>query len=179
MLTRGMRQLRRQLALSQGVPPYIIFSDATLEEMAAQRPQSLEEMRYISGVGEKKLGQYGEAFLDVIVGTSTPSPDRPAAAGESVYALFQQQGLSAATIAREKEMPLNRVYTQLTVALQTGRPLDVGRLMPLDTIEKVRLATRYLQRDFSVEDLYEYFDGQLEKHQLQLAMAYLQRKTGD
>ncbi len=177
-LFERLRQLRRQLALSQGVPPYIIFSDATLEEMAAQRPQSLEELRYISGVGEKKLGQYGEAFLDVIVGASPPT-GRPEAAGESVYALFQQQGLSAATIAREKEMPLNRVYTQLTVALQSGRPLDVGRLMPLDTIEKVRLATRYLQRDFSVEDVYEYFDGQIEKYQLQLAMAYLQRKTGD
>jgi ATP-dependent DNA helicase RecQ len=52
------------------VPPYVIFPDRTLIEMAAYYPQSLSSLLRISGVGQNKLRQYGEAFLDVIRGYS-------------------------------------------------------------------------------------------------------------
>ena len=65
-LWEELRQLRLQLARKQGVPPYIIFPDSTLNEMIRQRPTSLADMRNVSGVGEKKLAAYGEAFLNVL-----------------------------------------------------------------------------------------------------------------
>ncbi|MGV6851030.1 MAG: HRDC domain-containing protein, partial [bacterium] len=52
----------------QGVPPYVIFHDRTLLAMLAARPQSLEEMAAISGIGERKLERYGDDFLDVLMG---------------------------------------------------------------------------------------------------------------
>jgi len=61
-----LRAFRLTLAESQGVPPYIIFHDTTLHEMAALRPATLEQLAEISGVGEKKLERYGEKFLQVI-----------------------------------------------------------------------------------------------------------------
>ena len=48
------------------MPPYVIFHDATLAEMVAARPRSLDEMGHISGVGEKKLERYGERFLRLL-----------------------------------------------------------------------------------------------------------------
>lgn len=65
-LFEKLRKVRVKLAQEHGVPPYIIFSDATLEEMAGTRPQSLEEMSAISGVGAMKLERYGDDFLSVI-----------------------------------------------------------------------------------------------------------------
>jgi len=62
----ALRGLRRELAQADGVPPYVIFHDATLREMAAARPSSLEELGSISGVGARKLDAYGSAFLEVI-----------------------------------------------------------------------------------------------------------------
>ena len=62
-----LRQKRKEMADEAGVPPYVIFSDKTLVEMAAYYPQSLTRLLNISGVGEVKLRQYGEAFLNVIV----------------------------------------------------------------------------------------------------------------
>jgi ATP-dependent DNA helicase RecQ len=59
----ALRQLRKSLADQAGLPPYMIFSDATLAEMADRRPQTLAELRTISGVGEHKQEKYGEAFL--------------------------------------------------------------------------------------------------------------------
>lgn len=62
-----LRKLRRKLAQEKGVPPYIIFSDATLEEMAAVHPKNDLEMRQINGVGERKLHLYGNIFIDAIL----------------------------------------------------------------------------------------------------------------
>jgi ATP-dependent DNA helicase RecQ len=62
-LFEALRTVRRELAKEQGVPPYVIFHDATLREMAAARPSSLAELGSVSGVGARKLEAYGDAFL--------------------------------------------------------------------------------------------------------------------
>ena len=61
-----LRSLRRQLAADAGVPPYIVFADATLRAMAAHRPQSMADMARIPGVGAVKLESWGPAFLAAI-----------------------------------------------------------------------------------------------------------------
>jgi len=61
-----LRALRRDLASARGVPPYLIFSDATLLELASRRPRTLEELATVKGVGEKKLADLGPAFLAAI-----------------------------------------------------------------------------------------------------------------
>ncbi|MXP40438.1 DNA helicase RecQ [Altererythrobacter soli] len=65
-LFEALRELRRQLAAEAQLPPYVIFHDATLREMAASRPSSLAELGTIGGVGARKLEAYGDAFLAVI-----------------------------------------------------------------------------------------------------------------
>jgi ATP-dependent DNA helicase RecQ len=61
-----LRQKRKEMADEAGVPPYVIFSDRTLIEMAAYYPQTAESLLNIAGVGQVKLRQYGDAFLEVI-----------------------------------------------------------------------------------------------------------------
>jgi ATP-dependent DNA helicase RecQ len=58
-----LRECRRRLASAQGVPPYVIFHDRTLVEMAVQKPSTLAELLTVSGVGQAKLARYGAAFL--------------------------------------------------------------------------------------------------------------------
>lgn len=65
-LWEALRECRRVCAEEQGVPPYVIFHDKTLREMAEQMPQNQTEFGYLSGVGERKLEKYGQAFLAVI-----------------------------------------------------------------------------------------------------------------
>jgi len=65
-LFEALRTLRRDLALEAQVPPYVIFHDATLREMAAQRPATLDQLGELPGIGAKKLDAYGEAFLKVV-----------------------------------------------------------------------------------------------------------------
>jgi len=72
-LWQALRETRTRLAKEQGVPPYVIFHDATLLEMLARRPRDLPEFAAISGVGARKLAQYGETFLAVLSGASRES----------------------------------------------------------------------------------------------------------
>lgn len=61
-----LRECRRELAGEQGIPPYIIFHDRTLQEMCVTVPQTMEQFGQLGGVGERKLDKYGPAFLQVI-----------------------------------------------------------------------------------------------------------------
>jgi len=66
LLFERLRGLRKSLAQKQGIPPYIIFSDRTLREMAGRFPVTPEAMRRIHGVGDRKLDRYGELFTGEI-----------------------------------------------------------------------------------------------------------------
>ena len=116
-----LRKHRLELANEYGVPPYIIFHDSTLEEMAKTRPDDLEAMRYISGVGEQKLNKYGDSFLNVI--QSSPLPDmlknNLSDTVNNTLTLLND-GLDINTIANQREIKPSTVYTHLADAIEVG-----------------------------------------------------------
>jgi ATP-dependent DNA helicase RecQ len=65
-LFERLRHKRLQLAKAQNVPPYVIFHDRTLFEIADRKPRTLSELRTISGLGESKLSRYGKAILEIV-----------------------------------------------------------------------------------------------------------------
>jgi len=77
ILFEKLRARRLELAKAGNVPPYVIFHDKTLMEMAARCPRSMAELRAIAGVGDAKLARYGAAFLAVINGHETKSRHSP------------------------------------------------------------------------------------------------------
>jgi len=62
----ALREVRRKLAAETGVPPYVIFHDSTLREIAARKPKDLKELSTIQGVGAVKLERYGGAMLEAL-----------------------------------------------------------------------------------------------------------------
>ena len=96
-----LRQKRKEMADEAGVPPYVIFSDKTLVEMAAYYPQSRTSLLNISGVGQAKLRQYGEAFLKVIKSFCVKH-------GLQEQARLQPQARSTAQSGKQSELPSPR-----------------------------------------------------------------------
>jgi ATP-dependent DNA helicase RecQ len=72
-LFERLRALRKRLADEHGLPPYVVFHDATLREMAARRPLTLSEFAELSGVGQAKLARYGDQFIAAIAEHSSQS----------------------------------------------------------------------------------------------------------
>ena len=67
-LFQALRAKRMELARAQGVPPYVIFHDATLVEVALRRPIDRDALATVPGIGAAKLARYGEAILNVVAG---------------------------------------------------------------------------------------------------------------
>jgi ATP-dependent DNA helicase RecQ len=65
-LFEALRAWRRERAAEQHVPPYVIFHDATLADIARQRPNSPDALKSVSGVGQSKLTRYGAAVLELV-----------------------------------------------------------------------------------------------------------------
>ena len=63
-----LRKLRREKADERGLPPFVVFGDATLRDLARKRPSTADALLEVHGIGEKKRAQYGEEFLDAVVG---------------------------------------------------------------------------------------------------------------
>jgi len=76
-LWEELRNCRKRLADENNVPPYVIFHDATLIQMATDKPQSSEALLEIAGVGQTKLERYGSAFLEVVCPSESPDLSSP------------------------------------------------------------------------------------------------------
>ena len=101
-LLAALKARRRALAEAAGVPAYIIFPDRTLIEMAERRPQSLDALMGITGVGAKKLATHGAAFLEVLTGTPAAPmhPARQKLAGSAGADVFDRLAEAQLSLAR-------------------------------------------------------------------------------
>jgi len=127
-LLSALKAKRRALAETARVPAYVIFTDRTLIEMAETKPQSLDEMARISGVGATKLERYGAAFLEVVTGEAeAPShPARRKLAGREAGVLYDRLLSVQADLARGDsglDKPLSCSSSQLA-KLADLRPTD-------------------------------------------------------
>jgi len=131
-LFEALRALRLELSQEQGVPPYVIFHDTTLAEMARTRPTDAEAMRYISGVGEQKLKHYGKQFLAEIAKHPLPELlDNNLSDTINETLALHQQGKDAETIAEVRHLKPTTIYTHLAEAVADGR-LNARDALPLD-----------------------------------------------
>jgi ATP-dependent DNA helicase RecQ len=127
-LLAALKAKRRELAEAARVPAYVIFNDRTLIEMAERRPESLDAMAGITGVGATKLERYGATFLAVITGEAT-APQHPARrrlAGREAGALHDRLAEAAASLARGPDGAdkLMTCSTTLLARVAQARPDD-------------------------------------------------------
>ena len=159
-LFEKLRTLRRGLAEERNVPPYVIFGDVTLRQMAAYLPQSRDSLSHISGVGAAKLEQWGEAFLEVIRShadeqglAERPVPGsrrtRESSGGGvsrhgATYAATKQlleQGRSITEVAAERGLSVRTVVGHVEKLVADGEDLDLGPLLPAsDRLEAIQQA---------------------------------------
>lgn len=152
-----LRGLRSRLAAEKDVPPYVIFGDVTLQQMAYYFPQSRDSLARISGVGARKLDQLGDTFLAAIVdyasshglkeqyipARSRSRSDRVRRPGSTYDQTKQllQQGMSIEEIARERGFAKSTIAGHVDRLIRAGEELDLGPLLPpQDRFSKIRAA---------------------------------------
>jgi len=177
-LFEALRQLRRTLAEQQNVPPYVIFNDYTLKEIAARLPVDGQEFLAISGVGEVKAKQYGMQFLSAVRNFRKEHPQaagttavhhapREPKGGDSAYETlaFFRKGHGPKKIAELRKLAPSTISGHLASFIQSGeiQSLDMlvepSKLAPIrEAFQKLGYATltevkNHLGDDYSFEDL--------------------------
>ncbi len=154
-----LRKVRTAFAREENVPPYVIFSDATLVEMATYLPHNNAEMRKISGVGELKLDKYGADFIAEIrdyceknvlssrIDLKSPKREpkkrtKRDASGKDTYhyslEMFQD-GMSVAEIAKSRDMARSTIETHLVRFIPSGE-IKLEDLVQKSKIEPIKQA---------------------------------------
>ena len=144
VLFERLRELRKRLADERDVPAYIVFSDVALRQMARNYPERERDFARISGVGEKKLREFGEVFLLEIAAHLLTNPRqmfaddsftapaaRPSRLNETTQETLRRfrAGESVPQIAAAREITPGTVFGHLANALEAGEPVDLNQLV--------------------------------------------------
>ena len=155
-LFEKLRQLRKQLADERSVPSYIIFSDVSLRQMARFYPQDDADFSRISGVGEKKLREFGTAFMAEIAAHLQSNPrqifsdasfDAPPPPARSTISdavretlRFFRQGRTVPEVARLRGIKEGTVYGYLDEAIRAGETVDLNALLDAKAQQEIAAA---------------------------------------
>ena len=167
MLFDRLRSLRKTIADEQSVPPYVVFADSSLRLMAQMRPATMDQFAQISGVGSRKLAQYGPRFTTAIrnyceemdLPLSAPAdpvvavPEPPPAGTPNVTRThlttldLHRQGLSPAQIAEQRSLRLGTVFDHLATLLEAGEAVELRDLVPPERQAAIQQAIQQASSD--------------------------------
>ena len=171
-LFEKLRVLRAVYAKDMGVPAYVVFSDASLQDMEQKKPTTMEGFSKISGVGKAKLEKYAAAFIKIIAkhqdGNATKLPTH-----QKSYNLFLE-GLSITQIAHKRGITENTVYTHLIKINEMGTPLDLHQFINSSEILKIQQAKKVLENPDSLKAYFEHFEEKMPYHKIKLGL-YLKK----
>ncbi|MGI8551361.1 MAG: DNA helicase RecQ [Dehalococcoidia bacterium] len=151
-LFEQLRALRKRLADERQVPPYVVFHDSVLRQMAAELPSSRQDLLRLQGVGERKAQDFGDAFLECIARYARetgaqPPPSAPSQAPPIRTAVVRDEGLSETIrtslslfreghsvpeIATQRQLSAVTVEGHIAEAIVKGEPLDLERLVSIE-----------------------------------------------
>ena len=186
-LFERLRQLRKQLADERDVPAYIVFSDVALRQMARDYPNNEREFARISGVGEKKLREFGAVFLaeigaylssnprqifaDDSFATPAPVPGRAALGATARETLRRfRSGQPVEQIAAERTLTPGTIYGHLLEAMLAGEVMDLNQFFTAEERQEVAAAFKQIGPG-SLSGVFESLGGRYDYGRLRLFRA--------
>lgn len=171
-LLKMLRDLRRKRAQALGIPPYVIFQDASMEAMATMYPISQEELQNIPGVGQGKAQRYGKEFCDLIrLHCEENDIERPldlrvrtvASKSKLKVSIIQKvdRKLDLEDIAKGLGIEFDELLDEMEAIVYSGTKLDITYY--LDNV---------MDEDYML-DIYDYFHDESETDRLSVAMKIL------
>jgi len=190
-LFEHLRGVRRRIAEERGVPPFVIFSDATLRELAAVRPGSVEAMRKVRGVGQTKARELGEHFVEHITGfcreqgislnvrnavAESDGPvrrarQRPATPAKQTAMEMFARGASIETVCEATTRARSTVSDYLCEYIETSRPADIDAWVPRATQRRILKAAAGCE-DGLLKPIFEALAGELPYDLIRIVMIH-------
>jgi ATP-dependent DNA helicase RecQ len=190
-LFERLRRLRAELAEKAGAPAYVVFTDAALRQMARTYPTTADAFRRISGVGERKLAEFGPTFMQAIsdhvrsngrhqFGERHEQPHLAKTLGDSEYDTLRRfrAGQPVERIARERGLKEVTVLGHLSAAAETGEDVPLEAFVPPEREAEVDAAFTDLGWA-NLTGVHERLGGRYEYATLRIYRALRARRQAD
>ena len=182
VLISMLKDLRKKVAKKLGVPPFVVFQDPSLEDMALKYPVNLEELGSVHGVGEGKAKKYGKEFVDLIAryvqDNDITRPDdlvvKTTGANSSLKLYIIQnidRKLSLNDIARAKGLDMDALLKEMEQIVYSGTKLNIKYWVDeiLDEDQQEEIHDYYMESESdSIKDALKEFDGDYDTEELRL-----------
>ncbi|MEG4216370.1 DNA helicase RecQ [Microcoleus sp. Pol14C6] len=182
-----LRTLRKQIADEQFVPPYVVFADKSLRDMAEKRPQNLREFEEVYGVGSNKRDKYGKVFLEAIRtfcqeqglpsgAASSEAANLPNLANVASYSQMQtwelyRQGLTVQGIANARGMSPNTISGHLIELMEMGREVDINLLVEPERQQAIVYAIEVMG-DEKLRAIYDFLEERYTFEEIKFVRAW-------
>ncbi|MFD2999454.1 DNA helicase RecQ [Pontibacter toksunensis] len=175
-----LRALRKRLADEMGVPPYVVFTDSTLQEMAAERPTNRISMLAISGVGAQKYDRFGDAFIteiiDFINEEQAKGTKLKGATHLSTFELLQQ-GKTVEQISKERNLNPVTIYSHLATLYEQGYQVDMTKYVTKQEYKAIAVAIAKHGTEAKLKDLFEALGEQYDYYKIRLAVSIYKKQN--
>ena len=181
-LIKFLKSLRKKVAVKQGVPPFAVFQDPSLDDMALKYPTNLEELSKVHGVGEGKARKFGKEFVDLIskyvVEFDVVRPDDLIVKSTGVNSglkLFIIQNtdrkLPLIDIAKSKGLEMDQLIKEMEVIIYSGTKLNIDYSLDdlLDEDQQEDIYEYFMEAESdNIQEALDEFDGEYDDEELRL-----------
>jgi ATP-dependent DNA helicase RecQ len=176
-LFERLRKLRQEIALSEHIPAYLVFSDASLKEMERARPMCETDFLEISGVGKRKLEVYGEDFIAEIVAFSNEKiAKRKKKDTHKITHELYKEGLSIEEISEKRNLKPTTIFSHLAKLYTDGKDIAINSFVTKAEVEKIRIAKDTLENPQALKPYFEYFNSEIDYFKIRLALAMIAKE---
>lgn len=179
-LFQQLRSLRKRLADEEVLPPYIIFSDKTLREMAERQPVIEAAFLRVGGVSQQKMDRFGQDFINEILQFRQQRQDskqRIAGAAHLVTLELVQQGLAPEEIAGRRGVQVETVYSHIAALFEQGRLPDLDRFISERERSAIGDALYVHGVNSPLKKLYESLDEKYPYYKIRLAISFFKKSN--
>lgn len=170
-----LHELRKQIADSKGVPPYVIFSDATLKQMAEKLPVNHDELSEISGVGAFKLKEYGDTFLYEIHKAMASSSHGGSTIKGKTYIetlIMIRDGKSVPEIAKTRNVSESTIYSHLAQLLDKLLIHEIDSYLTGEEMKLIEEAVKAHGETDTLKPLFDHMGGSVDYGKIKLFLSY-------
>jgi ATP-dependent DNA helicase RecQ len=181
-LVRFLKDLRKKVAVKQGVPPFAVFQDPSLDDMALKYPITLEELSKVHGVGEGKARKFGKDFIDLISkyveDNDVVRPDdlivksTGVNSGLKLYIIQNtDRKLPLIDIAKSKGLDMEKLIKEMEVIIFSGTKLNIDYSLDdlLDEDQQEEIYEYFMEAESDkIQDALDEFDGEYDEEELRL-----------
>jgi ATP-dependent DNA helicase RecQ len=172
-----LRLKRSEIANQESVPAYIIFSDQTLKHMVYDKPTTVNEFLDLPGVGNLKLGKYGEQFMQIIRQYKLKNEPKKVHTTLKTY-FYLKEGKTPEEIADIRKLSLTTVFSHLVQLYLEDRDVDLYQFCTVTDILLVKKAYKHFEGNIEgLKQIFDYLKEEIPYTTIRIVLAIIEKET--